>query len=149
LGTESDYNKIVLYLSQVDYFEQDKKYSEVMEYKFISTEYLDSVSGGDADTICEIVDIFREQCVEMVKEMKSLNTSGNFKALGLLAHKAKSSVAIMGMEDLALMLKTMELQAKEGKDTLMYGSYIDRFENETRAAIEELDDFISNNLNKG
>jgi HPt (histidine-containing phosphotransfer) domain-containing protein len=117
-----------------------------MEYKFINTEYLDSVSGGDIDTICEIVDLFREQRAEFLLEMKSLNSSGDFKALGLLAHKAKSSVAIMGMEDLALMLKTLELQAREGKDSTMYGSYIDRFENETSRAIEELDDFISKNL---
>ena len=43
-----------------------------MEYKFINTEYLDSVSGGDPEIICELVTLFKEQSVEISEEMKSL-----------------------------------------------------------------------------
>ena len=68
--------------------------------------------------------------------------------LGLLAHKAKSSVAIMGMNDLAVMLKTFELQAKEEKESELYESYITRFKTETEAAITELDDLVNNLLNR-
>ena len=39
--------------------------------------------------------------------MKSLLAEKNYNSLGLLAHKAKSSVAIMGMNDLADMLKNI------------------------------------------
>lgn len=119
-----------------------------MDYKFINTEYLDSVSGGDPGIINEIVLIFREQSVEIYNEMKSLLAARNYTQLGLLAHKAKSSVAIMGMSKLAEMLKTFELQAKEGRETQLYESYIERFFSETQEAIRELDDLISNRLNK-
>ncbi len=68
-----------------------------MDYKFINMEYLDSVSGGDTSIINEIVVLFKEQSVEIYDEMKSLLESKNYISLGLLAHKAKSSVAIMGM----------------------------------------------------
>lgn len=68
-----------------------------MDYKFINIEYLDSVSGGDSGIIGEIVIMFREQCIEIHNEMKSLLSVKNYTSLGLLAHKAKSSVAIMGM----------------------------------------------------
>ena len=118
-----------------------------MEYKYINTDYLDSVSGGDPDIICEIVGLFREQAVEITAEMKSLYVSGNYKLLGLLAHKAKSSVSIMGMNDLAALLKTFELQAREEKEAHLYESYITRFENDTLAAIEELDDLLSRQVN--
>jgi HPt (histidine-containing phosphotransfer) domain-containing protein len=114
-----------------------------MDYKFIKTEYLDSVSGGDPDTIFEIVGLFKEQSVEISNEMKSLLDKGNYKMLGLLAHKAKSSVSIMGMDDLALMLKTFEIQARDEKDPHLYESYIGRFRTDTEAAILELDDFVS------
>ncbi len=117
-----------------------------MDYKFINMEYLDSVSGGDPGVINEIVMIFKEQSVEIYNEMKSLLASKNYLSLGLLAHKAKSSVAIMGMADMANMLKTFELQAKEGKEPQLYEHYLERFKNETEAAIEELDDLISNRL---
>jgi len=118
-----------------------------MDYKFINMEYLDSVSGGDPGIIDEIVVIFKEQSAEIFNEMKSLLASKNYTSLGLLAHKAKSSVAIMGMNGLAEMLKTFELQAREGKESQIYGQYLERFRSETEEATRELEDIISNRLN--
>jgi HPt (histidine-containing phosphotransfer) domain-containing protein len=117
-----------------------------MDYKFINTEYLDSVSGGDPEIIKEIVDMFREQSVEISNEMQSHLNSKNYKSLGALAHKAKSSVEIMGMSDLGSMLRTLESQSKEGKETELYESYINRFRIETIAAVAELEDLIKNRL---
>ena len=115
-----------------------------MDYKFINMEYLDSVSGGDPLIIKEIVMIFREQSVEIYNEMKNLLDEKNYKSLGLLAHKAKSSVAIMGMMQLAEMLKTFELQTREEKEILLYETYIERFFSETQEAIRELDEILDN-----
>jgi HPt (histidine-containing phosphotransfer) domain-containing protein len=120
----------------------------MMDYKFINMEYLDSVSGGDPDIISEIVVIFKEQSVEIYNEMMSLLESKKYTSLGLLAHKAKSSVAIMGMTSLAEMLKTFELQAKEGKEPQLYPGYLERFKTETSEACIELDDIIGNRLNR-
>jgi HPt (histidine-containing phosphotransfer) domain-containing protein len=113
-----------------------------MDYRFINTEYLDSVSGGDPDIIVEIVSMFKEQAIEIYDEMKSHLSGKRYNSLGLLAHKAKSSVAIMGMSDLAMMLKTFEIQAKEGIESHLYESYINRFKTETAAAVLELDDLV-------
>jgi HPt (histidine-containing phosphotransfer) domain-containing protein len=118
-----------------------------MDYKFINTEYLDSVAGGDPEISRELVSMFKEQTIEIFNEMKSLFSAKNFILLGQLAHKAKSSVAIMGMNDLAIMLKTFELQAKEGKESQLYESYISRFKTETDAAVIELEDFLMNRIN--
>jgi HPt (histidine-containing phosphotransfer) domain-containing protein len=114
-----------------------------MDYKFINMEYLDSVSGGDPGIINDIVSMFRDQAVEIHTEMKDLLAAKNYKMLGLLAHKAKSSVAIMGMAELADMLKKFELQAKEEKEPHMYEGYVERFKTETDKAIIELDDVIA------
>ncbi len=114
-----------------------------MDYKFINTQYLDSVSGGDTEMVREIVDMFRSQADEIYNEMNSLLAEKKYHTLGLLAHKAKSSVAIMGMNDLATLLKTFELQAKEEKEIEKYGSYIARFRSDTAEALKELDDLIS------
>jgi HPt (histidine-containing phosphotransfer) domain-containing protein len=120
-----------------------------MDYKFINTEYLDSVSGGDSEMIREIIVMFKEQVVEVHNEMKSFLEQKNYFSLGLLAHKAKSSVAIMGMSDLATMLKIFELQAKEGKEPEKYQSYIDKFRNDTAEAVKELDDMLINGIKRG
>jgi HPt (histidine-containing phosphotransfer) domain-containing protein len=118
-----------------------------MDYKFIKMEYLDSVSGGDPEIIREIVIMFKNQSIEIYNEMKSHLSENNYQSLGLLAHKAKSSVAIMGMNDLALMLKTFEFQAREGNESELYESYLTRFKTETEAAVIELEDLVNNRLN--
>jgi len=119
-----------------------------MNYKLINPEYLDSVSGGDPQFIAEIVTMFRDQVTEFFTEMKRLHSKKDFPALGMMAHKAKSSVAIMGMSELANLLKTLELSAKEGKDTELYESYIDRFGEDTKNAVAELNDLVNNRLMK-
>jgi HPt (histidine-containing phosphotransfer) domain-containing protein len=115
-----------------------------MDYKFINTEYLDSVSGGEREIINEIVSMFREQVVEMYNEMRTLLADRNYSSLGMLAHKAKSSVSIMGMNNMAEMLKTFELEAREGKNSELYESYISRFRDDTESAVKELDDLVNN-----
>ncbi len=115
-----------------------------MDYKFINMEYLDSVAGGDTGIITELVTLFKEQSLEISKEMKSLLAEKDYASLGLLAHKAKSSVAIMGMAEMAQMLKTFELQAKEAKDVHLYESYIEKFKKDTTEAVKELEDLVSN-----
>ena len=115
-----------------------------MSYKYINTEYLETVTGGDKEILKEIVGIFSDQIVEMANEMRSLHAKDDFHSLGMLAHKAKSSVAIMGMNDLAKMLKTFELEGKEGRNKENYIMYIERYDKETKLAVLELYDYINN-----
>lgn len=114
-----------------------------MDYKLINLDYLEAVSGGDVAVIAELVGMFREQVVEFYAEMKSLYSEQEYRQLGLLAHKAKSSVAIMGMDALADVLKTLELSAKESQKVEIYESCIERFYKDTEAALLELDDYLS------
>ena len=50
----------------------------------------------------------------------------------------------MGMDSLANMLKTSEIEVKDGKNAEKYESYIQRFEDETSHALEELDELVKN-----
>jgi HPt (histidine-containing phosphotransfer) domain-containing protein len=115
-----------------------------VEFKFINTSYIESVSGGDNEIIRELVDLFREQAAEFTDEMKTLLANKDYFALGLLAHKAKSSVAIIGMTSLAAMLKTLEIDAKAGRETDSYATCVARFESETKSAQQELEMYASN-----
>lgn len=119
-----------------------------MAFKYINPNYLDSISGDDPQMIQELVNMFRQQVSEVYEEMKTLHSQKDFLHLGMLAHKVKSSVAIMGMNELATVLKTFEQSAKEGKDTENYMSHINKFGNDTKAALSELDDLVQERLNK-
>ena len=113
-----------------------------MQFKIIDISYIEEVCGGSSELISEMIDIFREQVSEFNKEMKSLYKSKKYYDLGLLAHKAKSSIAIMGMNDLADKLKELELNAKEGIKIETYSDYISDFMDQTGEALKELDSYL-------
>jgi HPt (histidine-containing phosphotransfer) domain-containing protein len=114
-----------------------------MEYKVFNPDYLVSITGGDAATMEEIVEIFRSQMPEFITEMKGLLESGKYLDLGLLAHKAKGSVTVMGMDETAKMLKDFELLAKAGDQKEKYPEFIARFEEDTATVLSEIDHFLS------
>jgi HPt (histidine-containing phosphotransfer) domain-containing protein len=112
--------------------------------KLINLKYLENMSGGSKELVKEMAGIFINQIPEFVSEMKSLLMKKEYESLGMLAHKAKSSVAIMGMEELAKNLKHFELLAREGKNTDQYSNYIQEFEETCNNAISELKTIFEN-----
>ena len=82
--------------------------------------------------------MFREQVSEFHTEMLALYSEKKIHTLGLLAHKAKSSISIMGLDDLAKELKKLENLAREGREPDKYAGIISRFKQETETAVEEL-----------
>jgi anti-sigma B factor antagonist len=114
-----------------------------MNYKYIKPEYLEMVTGGDKGLIRELVIMFGEQTAEIFRDMQSLLSGKEYNSLGLLAHKAKSSVAIMGMDSLAEMLKKFELQARDGMEVEKYQDYIRRFGEDTKYAVIELESMVN------
>jgi hypothetical protein len=75
--------------------------------------------------------------------MNALLVEGKYFELGLLAHKAKGSVTVMGMDDTAKMLKTFELQAKAGEQIEKYPDYISDFERDAATVLAEIEHFFS------
>ncbi len=101
--------------------------------------YLKTMSGDNQELIQEMIGIFISQVEEFREEMQLLLDSREYEALGKLAHKAKSSVAIMGMESLAGKLKELELMARKKENIYQYQSYIDLFKADCLDAIRELE----------
>lgn len=105
--------------------------------------YLKSLSSNDNNFIREMADIFREQVGEYDTEMPELLSKKDYQMLSKVAHKAKSSVAVMGMNREADMLKELEIKAKEEIDTETYGKIIEEVLKNAHLAIEELDAYLS------
>jgi HPt (histidine-containing phosphotransfer) domain-containing protein len=106
--------------------------------------YLRNMSGGNKDLILEMIGIFKTQVVEFNEGMDNYYKNKEFENLGRLAHKAKSSISIMGLSELALDLKDLENLAKAGEEVEKYPYYISKFKKETHEAIEELDEVAKN-----
>jgi HPt (histidine-containing phosphotransfer) domain-containing protein len=106
--------------------------------------YLRNMSAGNKDLVLEMISIFKNQVDEFVIDMNKLYQNQEYENLGKLAHKAKSSISIMGLNELAVELKTFETMAKAGIDTEKYPAFIEKFTDETLLAISELDEIAEN-----
>src|SRR5690554_3859585 len=84
------------------------------QYKWINLSYLESIAEGDESIIEELINIFLEQIPEFTEGVDKSFTEKRWLELAALAHKAKSSVLSIGMEELGNRdLKNLELIAKE------------------------------------
>jgi HPt (histidine-containing phosphotransfer) domain-containing protein len=110
----------------------------------IDLTYLRNMSAGNKDLILEMIGIFKSQVAEFTDDMDRLFHEKEYEQLGRLAHKAKSSISIMGLNDLAVELKSFETLAKAGEQVEKYPTFIERFKKETNEALEELDEVTKN-----
>lgn len=97
------------------------------------------MSGGDPKFIGEMIDLFREQIDEYKSKMPELLEKKDYDSLSKIAHKAKSSVAIMGMTDVADLLKELEILTTDARDVDRYASLISHFLEQSELALSELD----------
>ncbi len=101
------------------------------EYKWINLSYLDDVSNGDSSIKLSIIELFIEQIPEFERDFLTAFNSKNWKFLGQIAHKAKSSILYMGMNDLGnIDLKNIELIA--------YQLYIEELESKNSLSNKEI-----------
>ena len=107
--------------------------------KIINLSYLETMFEGDKKAIKDIIEVFKSQVPELIQEMNYALKNKDWKALSEIAHKSKSSVAIMGINELADDLKTLELLAKQQKDTEKYPQIVEKFENICNEAVKELE----------
>ena len=106
--------------------------------KVIDLTYLQSIADGNQSIVIELIEIFLEQINEFSNGFKGHFSKKDWKSLAALAHKAKSSVISMGLEDLSYELKNLELLCRD------YASNIEGFsDNNTEELISsKIEKFI-------
>ncbi len=86
----------------------------VEDYKYIDLSYLEGIAEGDKGMIKELVEIFLDQMPEFTDGFADSMLDKDWLKVAGIAHKAKSSVMSMGMDELGNVdLKNMELLAKQ------------------------------------
>jgi len=113
-----------------------------MELK-IDLSYLENLSAGDNNLIKELIKIFKEQVPQFIAEMKQSIENKDSNALALVAHKAKSSVAIIGIIDIAEELKVLEKIASNNERSKEYPDFLKRFETSSSEAIKLLNNIVA------
>lgn len=105
--------------------------------------YLENMAEGNPGLISEMIEIFSTQVDEFTRLMNDYLAKKKWQELSKLAHKAKSSVAIMGMSSLAEKLKELEQLAKEEKEVDSFSEYIDLFTTASKEAVTELNNYLT------
>ncbi len=113
--------------------------------KLVDLSYVRAMAGDSIELVNEMINIFISQIPDFISEMRSCLQDKEWVKLGMIAHKAKSSVAVMGMKKQASSLKELELKSKNGIDADQYSDYIRSFENDCQAAIIELQEILKSN----
>ena len=135
---EKFFEKITTFLS-----EPVNKKEEIVK-KFINLSYLKSVSEGDNNIIIEFLNIFKSQVPEFIEELNESYNNKDWQTLGAVAHRAKSSVAMLGITQLERDMKNLEISAKEEKEIEKYPLIISKFEEISKLVLKELDMIINN-----
>lgn len=113
------------------------------QFTYADLSYLESMSMGSQEMVNEMIQIFLDQIPEFTNGLTELLQSKDYMALGALAHKAKSSVAVMGMNDLASLLKDLENKAKSGSDPESYAGYVATFNQQVLETEKEMMQFLA------
>src|SRR5665647_3408222 len=74
---------------------------------FTNLDYLRTITEGDTESIRELIILFIEQVPEFIENLNKFLKEKRYAELGNEAHKAKSSVMIMGMDDLGHDMKRL------------------------------------------
>ena len=105
---------------------------------FTNLTYLRTITDGNKAIIREMIEMFLMQIPVFIQNMNDDYQTGNFLALGKEAHKAKSSLQILGMTELEIEMKTLLMKTIAGTDVESYPIHIKKFENQCAAAAIEL-----------
>jgi HPt (histidine-containing phosphotransfer) domain-containing protein len=111
---------------------------------YTDLSYLKEITGGESSIVQEMVEMFFAQVDEFKTNLNKYLEEKKWAELGKEAHKAKSSVLIVGMDDLGKNLKKLQLLTEEEKEIETYPDYVKMFEEQCDAAIEELKEELNN-----
>ncbi len=110
--------------------------------KVTDLNYLKDVTENDPKAMREIIEMFIAQIPEFIENMNASLKNKQYIELGKEAHKAKSSVMVMGLNDLGLQLKELQLLTEQRAGIERYRDYVDDFIRNCNQAKKELEEFL-------
>jgi HPt (histidine-containing phosphotransfer) domain-containing protein len=114
---------------------------QTTEYQFINPSHLDSVTGGDEKFKKELIDVFIQQLPTLLVGLEKALQDKDYKQLSAIAHKTKSSVALMGIESLRTDMAELEQKAKTGDDIELYKTLVTKFLSASTDVLTEIENF--------
>ncbi|PKP11920.1 MAG: hypothetical protein CVU09_00015 [Bacteroidetes bacterium HGW-Bacteroidetes-4] len=124
----------------------DKPYQEIptkessAAYTYVNLDYLNSIGQGDNKFKNDLIDIFREQIPKLAEQLKKALKDKEYIELSAIAHKAKSSVAMLGIVTLKSQMETLENKAREAEEPETYAQLVNDFCTISEQVLKEIKD---------
>ena len=110
--------------------------------KYIDLNYLKEITGDDDEILKEFIIMFFDQLPEFKSGLHEHLNNKDYKKLGELAHKAKSSVMTFGMDKLGWQLKELQQKTQKPEDIDSYPVYLQEFDEAIAQAEIELQETL-------
>lgn len=110
---------------------------------FFDLSYLNQVFQGNKVLINQIIQLFLDQVPGYISEMEDTAAKGKLNELHPLAHKAKSSIAMLGMRQLEQLVLQIEFNSKNNRDLERIPGMITQLKELTGLSCDQLRTFIA------
>ncbi len=110
------------------------------KFKHVELSYIENIGNNDSKFKNELLEIFRKQLPILTNELNKCLETENYKSLSAAAHKAKSSVAMFGIETLRKDMEKLENDAKEAINIKTYAKLVKRFGEISEKVLDEIKD---------
>ena len=109
-----------------------------MSANHYNLDYLQQVFQGNDAMVLRILDIFEEEVPKYFAEMASLGADGHWRSLHPLAHKAKSSIGMLGMQSLLASILEVEKLSRDGTDDRALARHLEEAQGRFKLALDAL-----------
>ena len=100
--------------------------------------YLNQVFQGNQDMINNIIQLFLEQVPQYIGEMEKCVERQDFISLHPLAHKAKSSITMLGLKNMEQQVITIEEDSRKHRNQIGLGRLVQELRTECNLVREQL-----------
>lgn len=103
---------------------------------------LNKRTGYDPELMKEMFLVFKDKYQEYFDLLQIRYENNDWVGVSEIAHRAKSSVAIMGMETIREVFNEMETLASDGSEIKNFEDSLTKLHNEVEEAISQIEDYI-------
>ncbi|MBU3662592.1 MAG: Hpt domain-containing protein [Bacteroidetes bacterium] len=104
----------------------------------IDLSYLQEISGGDASFIKEMLELYVNTTAQEAILYKNLLQNKDYEGIGILAHKMKAAIQMLGANELFNLVRTVETNSKNNIDLNNLPEQISRIEYLITDSIDEI-----------
>ncbi|OQY05684.1 MAG: hypothetical protein B6I20_00665 [Bacteroidetes bacterium 4572_117] len=108
----------------------------------INLNYLKVNTDNDVTMITALLEMYKSQIQVQKLGLQKAFDEKNWGELGEVAHKAKNSFQIVGMQDEANNLQQLEILCQKEQDIHLYKDFLDRFIVACDNSVKEIEDGI-------